>query len=324
MNNNDINRPNTSAKSSDPNERPLVPTDDLTLEDAEVTTEEVAETVEKTSTPLLARSRPSENALATLRVGEGNRLNGQNGANGHSSNGAQPTGAKREDGRTGNGSKLITIETLRDNPEVHAMIRAADDQLGVMGFTEHGFRHVGLVANIAQNILLRLGRPERMAQLAAVAGYLHDIGNLVNRTDHAATGALLAKDLLRDMGMRWDELALVLGAIGNHEERVGEPAGDISAAIIIADKSDVHRTRVRNPNPLTFDIHDRVNYASQRSFVRVDAAEKTLTLELTIDTEHASLADYFNIFLTRMMFIKKSCDQLGVQFRLEINQTRMI
>ena len=218
----------------------------------------------------------------------------------------------------------ITIETLKDNPEVHALIRAADEQLGAMGYTEHGFRHMSLVAHIAHNVLIRLDRSERQAQLAAVAGYLHDIGNLVNRVDHAAAGALIAKDLLRGLGMRWDELAIVLGAIGNHEERVGEPVSDVSAAIIIADKSDVHRTRVRNQNPLTFDVHDRVNYASQRSFVRVNAQEKTLTLELTIDTELASLADYFNIFLTRMMFIKRSCDFLGVQFRLEINQTRMI
>lgn len=219
---------------------------------------------------------------------------------------------------------LVTLDQVKEKPDAQALIRAADDQLGALGYTEHGFRHAGLVANIAQNVLLRLGRPERQAQLAAIAGYLHDIGNVVNRQDHATAGALVARDLLREMGMRWDELALVVGAIGNHEERIGEPASDVSAALIIADKSDVHRTRVRNQNPLTFDIHDRVNSASQRSFVRVNDHDKTITLEITIDKEQASLADYFNIFLPRMMFIKRSSDFLGVQFRLEINQTRML
>lgn len=219
---------------------------------------------------------------------------------------------------------LVTVEMVKDSAEVHALIRASDEQLAVQGYTEHGFRHVGLVAHIAQNIMLRLGRPPRHAELAAIAGYLHDIGNTVNRQDHATSSALIAKDLLRGMGMRWDEVAIVLGAIGNHEERTGEPVSAVSASVIIADKSDVHRTRVRNQTPQTFDIHDRVNFAAQRSFVRVSDDDKTVALELTIDTEQASVADYFNIFLSRMMYIKRSCDLLGVQFRLEINQTRMI
>ena len=219
---------------------------------------------------------------------------------------------------------LVTLDQLREDPEVHALIKAADEQLGAQGYTEHGFRHAGLVAHIAHNVLARLGKPERQAQLAAIAGYLHDVGNVVNRFDHATTGALIARDILSRMEMRWDELAVVMGAIGNHEERIGEPVGDASAAVIIADKSDVHRTRVRNPNPLTFDIHDRVNYAAQRSFVRVSEQDKTVTLEITIDTTQASLADYFNIFSSRMMFIKRACDFLGARFRLEINQTRMI
>ena len=218
----------------------------------------------------------------------------------------------------------VSIEQIREHPDVHALIKSADAAMEAQGYTEHGFRHVGLVSRIAQNILLRLERPERQAELAAIAGYLHDIGNTINRFDHATTGALIAKDLLLPLGMRWDELALVLGAIGNHEERIGEPVSDISAALIIADKSDVHRTRVRHQNPLTFDIHDRVNFASQRSFVRVDGAAQTLTLDIAIDTEQASLADYFNIFLNRMTLIKRSCDLLGVEFRLEMNRTRMI
>lgn len=232
--------------------------------------------------------------------------------------------AKVEIPRSDEPRGLVTLEMVKDSPEVHALIRAADEQLAVQGYTEHGFRHVGLVSHIAQNILLRLDRPPRHAELAAIAGYLHDVGNTVNRADHATASALIAKDLLREMGMRWDELAIVMGAIGNHEEKMGEPVSAVSAAVIIADKSDVHRTRVRNLAPQTFDIHDRVNFAATRSFVRVSDDDKTVTLELTIDTEQASVADYFNIFLSRMMYIKRSCDLLGVQFRLEINQTRMI
>jgi uncharacterized protein len=222
------------------------------------------------------------------------------------------------------GRPLVTIEHVKEHPDVQALIKAADSAMEAQGYTEHGFRHVGLVSRIAQNILLRLERSERQAELAAIAGYLHDIGNTINRFDHATTGAILAKDILLPLGMRWDELATVLGAIGNHEERIGEPISDVSAALIIADKSDVHRTRVRHQNPLTFDIHDRVNFASQRSFARVDGAARTVTLDIAIDTEQASLADYFNIFLNRMALIKRSCDFIGVEFRLEINRTRMI
>ena len=218
----------------------------------------------------------------------------------------------------------VTIERVKEHPDVHSLIKAADAAMEAQGYTEHGFRHVGLVSRIAQNILLRLDRSERQAELAAIAGYLHDIGNTINRHDHATSGAILAKDILLPMGMCWDELATVLGAIGNHEERIGEPISDVSAALIIADKSDVHRTRVRHQNPLSFDIHDRVNFASQRSFVRVEGAARTLTLDIAIDTEQASLADYFNIFLKRMSLIKRSCDFLGVEFRLEMNRTRMI
>ncbi|HUE76271.1 MAG TPA: HD domain-containing protein [Chloroflexota bacterium] len=219
---------------------------------------------------------------------------------------------------------VLTLEALRENSQVQAFIRAADAQLGTLGYTEHGFRHVNLVASISQNILLRLRYPQRRAELAAISGYLHDIGNLVNRHDHAVAGALLSRDLLIESGVPLDELAIILGAIGNHEERVGEPISDVSAAIIIADKSDVHRSRVRNPNPAMFDIHDRVNYASQHSFVRVDGEARSITLEITIDTSIATIVDYFEIFLRRMLFIKKAAQFLDSSFELQINRQRLL
>jgi putative nucleotidyltransferase with HDIG domain len=218
----------------------------------------------------------------------------------------------------------VTLETLRRDPMVQALIKRADAQLGVLGYTEHGLRHTTLVANIARNILQRLGYPERTCELAAIAGYLHDIGNTVNRRDHAAVGALMAKDILLGHGMDVDEVATIMGAIGNHEETSGDPVGEISAALNIADKSDVHRSRVRETNPTKFDIHDRVNYASQHSFVRVDGEEKRIDLEMIIDTSIAPLMDYFEIFLNRMIFIRRAVTFLGCEFRLTINRNRIL
>jgi putative nucleotidyltransferase with HDIG domain len=219
---------------------------------------------------------------------------------------------------------LVTFDSLRHDLLVQAFIRRADAQLGVLGYTEHGQRHTSLVANIARNILQRLGYPERTCELAAVAGYLHDIGNCVNRRDHATAGALMAKDILLGHGMDADEVAIVMGAIGNHEESTGDPVGEISAAINIADKADVHRSRVRETNPTKFDIHDRVNYASQHSFVRVDGEHKRIDLEVSIDTSIAPLMDYFEIFLARMMFIRRAVQFLGCEFRLTINRHRIL
>lgn len=207
---------------------------------------------------------------------------------------------------------------------MQAFIRRADAQLGVLGYTEHGQRHTSLVGNIARNILSRLGYPERTCELAAVAGYLHDIGNCISRRDHATAGALMAKDILLAYGMDVDEVAIVMGAIGNHEETTGDPVGEISAAINIADKSDVHRSRVRETNPTKFDIHDRVNYAAQHSFVRVDGEEKRIDLEMSIDTSIAPLMDYFEIFLNRMVFIRRAVQFLGCEFRLIINRNRIL
>lgn len=217
-----------------------------------------------------------------------------------------------------------SVDVVRSNPIVLALIRRADENLGVQGYTEHGIRHASLVANISGNIVRRLGHSAETAELASIAGFLHDIGNVVNRLDHATAGGALAINLLLSLGMDPDQVGVVAGAIGNHEERVGEPVSVASAAVIIADKSDVHRTRVRNPNPATYDIHDRVNDASQHSFVRVDADRHVIALELTIDPAKASVVDYFEIFLSRMLFIRRAAKFLGCEFQLIINKTRLL
>jgi uncharacterized protein len=228
------------------------------------------------------------------------------------------------DRRAPAGTPLVTLDVLKRDPEVLAFIKRADAQLGVLGYTEHGQRHTTLVGNIAHNVLRRLGYPERTCELAAVAGFLHDIGNCVNRRDHATVGALMAKDLLLARGMSVEEVAIVMGAIGNHEESTGEPVGEVSAAINIADKSDVHRSRVRETDPMKFDQHDRVNYAAQHSFVRVDGEQKRVELEMTIDTSIAPLMDYFEIFLSRMIFIRRAVQFLECEFRLTINRNRIL
>lgn len=216
----------------------------------------------------------------------------------------------------------LSLEAIRDDSEVQAFIRQANKNLGVLGFTEHGFRHVGLVANIARNVLRLLEYDERQQELAAVAGYLHDIGNVISRHGHASTGAVLAHPILNRLGMPPDDVAVVLGAIGSHGDdhgRLGEPVHPVSAALILADKSDVHRSRVRNNDPTTFDQHDRVNYAATSSFLRVDAAAKTITLELTIDTVMAPVMEYFEIFLPRMLMSRHAATLLGCVFHISIN-----
>lgn len=217
----------------------------------------------------------------------------------------------------------LSLDAVRNDPEVQALVQQANANLGVLGFTEHGFRHVGLVANIARNVLRLLGYDERHQELAAIAGYLHDIGNVVSRHGHATTSALLASPILARLGMRAEDRAVVLSAIGSHgddQHRLGEPVHPVSAALILADKSDVHRSRVRNNDPSSFDQHDRVNYASTSSFLRVDAAAKTITLELTIDTEMAPVMQYFEIFLPRMLMSRQAAELLDCTFHITINE----
>ena len=217
----------------------------------------------------------------------------------------------------------ITFEMVRDNPRVKGFIRSADSALEEIGYTEHGERHVGLVAHIAYNTLKRLGHPEREAELAAIAGYLHDVGNAVNREVHAQTGAVIAMRILTDMGMPDEEVVKVMGAIGNHHENDGDPVSAVAAAVTLADKSDVHRTRVRNPDMIRFDIHDRVNYAVQKSFLNVDESTKQITLELTIDTGISQVMEYFEIFMTRMLASRKAAKYLGTTFGLTVNGNRL-
>jgi uncharacterized protein len=218
--------------------------------------------------------------------------------------------------------RILSFESIRKDEEVQSLIRQANRNLGVLGFTEHGFRHVGLVANISRNILGRLEHEPRLQELTAIAGYLHDIGNVISRHGHATSGALLAYSILRRMEMDHDETALVLAAIGSHGDdagRLGEPVNPVSAAIILADKSDVHRSRVRKSDELTFDQHDRVNFAATASFLRVDAEARTITLELTIDTQIASVMEYFEIFLPRMQMCRRAAEFLECGFHIVMN-----
>jgi len=235
------------------------------------------------------------------------------------------------DARDGGGSvasnlpgRAVSLEELKRDPEVDAYIAKADEYTGAIGYTEHGFRHANLVASIAANVLRRLGRSEGAVQLATVAGYLHDIGNLVGRVNHEHTGALLACRILGRLGMEPVNMAVVMGAIGNHEELSGDPVSEVCAALIISDKSDVHRTRVRNPEPTTFDIHDRVNFAVEHSFLRVDERAHTVTLELTIDTKLSHVMEYFEIFLPRMVMCRRAAKVLGCEFKLQINGTKLL
>lgn len=217
----------------------------------------------------------------------------------------------------------ITIEQVRRDPEVVAFLQSANEMLRSLGYTEHGQRHAGLVGQIAENILERLGHDLRPRQLANISGYLHDIGNVVHRENHALSGSLMAWQILSRMGMAPLECALVMNAIGNHEEERGTALTAVSAALIIADKADVHRSRVQNPDPTTFDIHDRVNYAATRSFVRVRAEEKIIALELQIDTSYAQVIEYFEIFLSRMTMVRQAVQFLKCDFHLIVNDTRL-
>lgn len=218
----------------------------------------------------------------------------------------------------------VTLEDVKAHPLIDAFIKAADDHLAAIGFTEHAHRHVELVSNIARNVLLRLGADEREAELAAIAGYTHDIGNAVGRIRHESTGAVILTTVLNELGMRPHEIALVAGAVGNHEESTGHPVNRISAALILADKSDVHRTRVRNEDAASFDIHDRVNYAVVHSFLNVDGQASTVTLELKIETDICPVMEYFEIFLSRMIMCRRAAEFLGCTFHLKINGVALL
>jgi len=219
---------------------------------------------------------------------------------------------------------LVTLNDLKRDEEVVAYLRAANAMMQAFGYTEHGERHGALVAHIAHNILTRLGYPPRQAELAAIAGLMHDTGNLIHRDAHTLSGAMLAREILLRLKMSYAEIATVMGAIGNHEEPIGIVANPVVAAVIIADKADVHKSRVQNPDPKTFDIHDRVNYAVRRSFVRVDENTKSITLDLEIDTTLSTVSEYFEIFLNRMLMCRRAAQFLGCQFALVINEHQLM
>jgi uncharacterized protein len=218
----------------------------------------------------------------------------------------------------------VTLSDVENHEGVQTFIALADRYLGEIGYTEHGFRHAGLVGRIAFNVLSRLGYEDRMRELGAIAGYLHDMGNFVSRTLHSQTGASITYDILRDLGMTYAEIGIVLAAIGNHEEEFGNPVNPVSAALVVADKSDVHRSRVRVRDRSKFDIHDRVNHAVESSFLRVDSSARTLTLELKIDTEQADVMEYFEIFLSRMVMCRRAAEYLDCRFKIDINGSKLL
>ncbi|OAT85741.1 HD domain-containing protein [Desulfotomaculum copahuensis] len=219
---------------------------------------------------------------------------------------------------------MVTLEEIKKNPVVDSFIRKGNEYLGVQGFTEHSYRHLNLVSTIARNILERLGHPARQAELAAIAGYMHDIGNVLSRNDHGISGASLAFNILNGMGMPPDETATVISAIANHEEQYGQPVNNVAAALIVADKSDVHRSRVRNMDFATFDIHDRVNYAVEHSFIWVKKEKRTITMDLSIDIKICPVMEYFEIFLTRMMLCRRAANFLNCNFELMVNGSKLL
>lgn len=207
---------------------------------------------------------------------------------------------------------MITLEDVKKNEEVEAFVRASQKQLEALGYTEHSYRHIGIVSKRTEEILRKLGYDERTIELGKIAGYLHDIGNCVNRVDHAHTGAILAYNILKEMGMSAEERTEIMMAIGNHDENTGTAVSNISAALILADKSDVHRDRVVNTNMSTFDIHDRVNYAVTDANLEVNEKTRTVTLNLTIDTQICPVLDYFQIFMDRTMMSKYAAKFLHI------------
>lgn len=238
--------------------------------------------------------------------------------NGTAIAGTAPTATSAAPTAAANGGPL-TLREIRREPRVRTYITKANEQMAAIGYTEHGHRHAGIVATISRSILTTLGFPERTGELAAIAGYLHDMGCVVNRHGHVEAGAIMAFHILSSLGMDTVEIADIIAAIGNHEEPYGLPINSVAAAVIIADKSDVHYTRVQNPDPANYDIHDKVNGAVRKSFLRVEPNTKTIRLELEIDTEAATIMEYFEIFITRMTLCRRAADMLGCSFRLSIN-----
>lgn len=218
----------------------------------------------------------------------------------------------------------MTFDEIRHNEVINTYIRQADISLSALGYTEHSFAHVTAVAEKAGYILKTLGYDGRLVELAKIAGYLHDIGNLVNREEHSQSGAIMAFRILDHLNFPPEEIGQIVAAIGNHDEGTGVPVSPLAAALILADKSDVRRNRVRNRDGATFDIHDRVNYSVTRAELKINEAHTLIKLKLSVDTRYGSVMDYFEIFLQRMILCRKAAEKLGLQFRLMINEQQLI
>jgi len=219
---------------------------------------------------------------------------------------------------------MLTYEMVTQSEAIKTYIKKADESLASLGYTEHSFAHVMHVAEMAGYILHTLGFDDRTVELAKIAGYLHDIGNLVNRMDHSQSGAVMAWSILNDLGCDPMEVATIVTAIGNHDEGTGVPVNAVAAALILADKSDVRWTRVRNQDISSFDIHDRVNYSVKRSALKINEEKTLVKLKLTVDTKFGSVMDYFEIFMGRMIMCRKAAEKLGLQFKLIINEQQLI
>ena len=219
---------------------------------------------------------------------------------------------------------MITFDEIRHNDTINTYIRKADESLIALGYTEHSFAHVGMVAANARYILEKLGYSRRTVELVQIAAYLHDIGNLVNRADHSQSGAVMAFRILDKLGMDAAEIAEIVTAIGNHDEGTGRPVSAMAAALILADKCDVRRSRVRNQDESAFDIHDRVNYSVKKAELQINEARTLIQLKLSVDTNYGSVMDYFEIFMGRMLLCRKAAEALGLQFKLMINDQQLI
>ncbi|QHQ61966.1 HD domain-containing protein [Anaerocolumna sedimenticola] len=219
---------------------------------------------------------------------------------------------------------MITYSEIKKNRQIKTYIQKADESLIALGYTEHSFAHVGIVAEMAKYILTTMGYPDRTIELAQIAGYMHDIGNVINRVDHAQSGAVMAFRILDKIGVDANEIATIISAIGNHDESTAVPVNEVAAALILADKTDVRYTRVRNRDLASFDIHDRVNYAVKESKTIINEEKTKISLNLTVDTEFSSVMDYFEIFLERMILCKKAAEKLNLRFQLVINGQKLL
>ena len=218
----------------------------------------------------------------------------------------------------------MTYEEIKNNSTIRTYVKAADDSLAVLGFTEHSFAHVTSVAEKTGYILDTLGYPARIAELGKIAGYLHDIGNLINRDDHSQSGAIMAFRILDHLNFPPEEIAMIVSAIGNHDEGTGVPVSPLAAALILADKSDVRRSRVRNKEFTDPDIHDRVNYSVTKAELKINEAHTLIKLKLQVDNHVSSVMEYFEIFMERMLLCRKAAKMLGLEFKLMINEQQLV